>query len=43
MGDDDQLDIYLHRGRESGLSRAQITEALKATKAMAAGTRTLGG
>ena len=46
MGDDDQLDFYLRRGLESGLTRAQITEALthlgfyagwtKATKAMTA-------
>jgi 4-carboxymuconolactone decarboxylase len=52
MGDDDQLDFYLRRGLESGLSRAQVTEALthlgfyagwaRATKAMAATTRTLG-
>ena len=52
MGDDDQLDLYLHRGIESGLTRAQITEALthlgfyagwpKATKAMSAVTRSLG-
>ena len=52
MGDDDQLDFYLRRGLESGLTRAQITEALthlgfyagwpKATKAMTAVTRTLG-
>jgi 4-carboxymuconolactone decarboxylase len=52
MGDDDQLDFYLRRGLESGLTRAQITEALthlgfyagwpKATKAMAAVTRALG-
>jgi 4-carboxymuconolactone decarboxylase len=52
MGDDDQLDVYLRRGFESGLSRAQITEAFthlgfyagwaKATKAMTAMTRTLG-
>ena len=52
MGDDDQLDVYLRRGLESGLTRAQITEALthlgfyagwpKATKAMAAVTRSLG-
>ena len=52
MGDDDQLDFYLRRGRESGLTRAQITEALthlgfyagwaKATKAMTAVTRALG-
>jgi 4-carboxymuconolactone decarboxylase len=52
MGDDDQLDIYLRRGLESGLTRMQITEALthlgfyagwaKATKAMTAVTRTLG-
>jgi 4-carboxymuconolactone decarboxylase len=52
MGDDEQLDFYLRRGLESGLTRAQITEALthlgfyagwaKATKAMTAVTRTLG-
>jgi 4-carboxymuconolactone decarboxylase len=52
MGDDGQLDVYLRRGIESGLTRAQITEALthlgfyagwaKATKAMTAVTRTLG-
>ncbi len=52
MGDDDQLDLYLRRGRESGLTRDQITEALthlgfyagwsKATKAMTAVTRSLG-
>ena len=52
MGDDDQLDVYLRRGVESGLTRNQITEALthlgfyagwpKATKAMAAVTRLLG-
>ena len=52
MGDDDQLDIYLRRGVESGLTRNQITEALthlgfyagwpKATKAMSAVTRSLG-
>ena len=44
MGDDDQLDLYLLRGIESGLTRDQIAEALthlafyagwsKATKAM---------
>jgi alkylhydroperoxidase/carboxymuconolactone decarboxylase family protein YurZ len=28
MGDDDQLEVYLHRGLESGLTRAQIAEAL---------------
>lgn len=28
MGDDDQLDVYLRRGIESGLTRAQIAEAL---------------
>ena len=52
MGDDDQLDPYLRRAIESGLTRAQITEALthlgfyagwpKATKAMAAIIRSLG-
>ena len=45
-GDDDQLDVYLRRGIESGLTRAQIVEALthlgfyagwpKATKALRA-------
>jgi 4-carboxymuconolactone decarboxylase len=52
MGDDDQLDVYLRRAVESGLTRMQITEALthlgfyagwaKATNAMTAVTRTLG-
>ena len=52
MGDDDQLDFYLRRGLASGLTRAQITEALthlgfyagwtRATKAIVAVTRTLG-
>jgi 4-carboxymuconolactone decarboxylase len=52
MGDDDQLDFYLRRAVEAGLTRDQITEAfthlafyagwLKATKAMAATARTLG-
>jgi 4-carboxymuconolactone decarboxylase len=52
MGDDDQLDVYLRRGIESGLTRAQIAEALthlgfyagwpKATKAITALSRTLG-
>ena len=52
MGDDDQLDFYLRRGLESGLTGGQVTEALthlafyagwaRATKAMAAVTRTLG-
>lgn len=52
MGDDDQLDPYLRRGVESGLTRAQIAEALthlgfyagwpKATKALTAVTKTLG-
>ena len=52
MGDDDQLDFYLRRGLESGLTRAQITEVVthlgfyagwaKATEAMTAVTRTLG-
>jgi len=51
MGDDDQLDSYLRRGLESGLTRAQITEAVthlgfyagwpKATKALTTVTRTL--
>jgi len=52
MGDDDQLDGYLRRGVESGLTRAQIAEALthlgfyagwpKATKALAVVAQTLG-
>jgi 4-carboxymuconolactone decarboxylase len=52
MGDDDQLDFYLRRGLESGLTRAQFSEALthlgfyagwaRATKAITAVTRTLG-
>jgi 4-carboxymuconolactone decarboxylase len=52
MGDDDQLDMYLRRGIESGLTRTQIAEALthlgfyagwpKATKALIAVTKTLG-
>jgi 4-carboxymuconolactone decarboxylase len=52
MGDDDPLDVYLRRGLESGLTHAQIAEALthlgfyagwpKATKALAAVTKTLG-
>ena len=52
MGDDDQLDVYLRRGLESGLTRGQITETLthlgfyagwpKATKAMSAVSRLLG-
>jgi 4-carboxymuconolactone decarboxylase len=52
MGDDDQLDVYLRRGLESGLTRTQIAEALthlgfyagwpKATRALAAVTKTLG-
>jgi 4-carboxymuconolactone decarboxylase len=51
MGDDDQLDFYLRLAVESGLTRAQIIEALthlgfyagwpKATKAIAAVTRTV--
>ncbi len=52
MGDDDQLEIYLRRGIESGLTRAQIVEALthlgfyagwpRATKALTAVTKALG-
>jgi 4-carboxymuconolactone decarboxylase len=52
MGDAEQLDLYLRRGLESGLTRDQITEALthlgfyagwgKATTAMTAVTRSLG-
>jgi 4-carboxymuconolactone decarboxylase len=52
MGDDDQLDLYLRRGVESGLTRSQIAEAIthlgfyagwpNATKAMTALARTLG-
>jgi 4-carboxymuconolactone decarboxylase len=51
-GDDDQLDAYVRRGLESGLTRDQIVEAMthlgfyagwsKATKAMSAVTRSLG-
>jgi 4-carboxymuconolactone decarboxylase len=50
-GDDDQLDVYLRRGIESGLSRAQIVEALthlgfyagwpRATTALSAVAKTL--
>ena len=52
MGDDDQLDLYLRLGLDSGLTRVQIAEALthigfyagwpKATKALTAVARTLG-
>jgi 4-carboxymuconolactone decarboxylase len=52
MGDDDQLDFYLRRALESGLTRSQVTEALthlgfyagwtRATRAMTSATRTLG-
>jgi 4-carboxymuconolactone decarboxylase len=52
MGDDEQLDVYLRRGLESGLTRSQITEALthlafyagwpRATKALIEMTRALG-
>ena len=52
MGDDDQLDFYLRRGIESGLTRAQIAEALthlgfyagwgKATTAIRAVRKSLG-
>ena len=52
MGDDDQLDLYVRRGVDSGLTREQIAEALthlgfyagwsKATKAMTMMARTLG-
>jgi 4-carboxymuconolactone decarboxylase len=52
MGDDEQLDAYLRRGVESGLTREQITEAFthlafyagwsKATRAMIAVRRSLG-
>ena len=52
MGDDDQLEFYLRRAVESGLSRDQIAEAFthlafyagwpKATKAMEATARVLG-
>ena len=52
IGDDDELDVYLRRGLESGLTGAQIGEAVthlafyagwsKATKAMRAVTRVLG-
>jgi 4-carboxymuconolactone decarboxylase len=50
--DDDQLDVYVRRGLESGLTRSQITEALthlgfyagwsKATRATSAVTRSFG-
>jgi 4-carboxymuconolactone decarboxylase len=50
-GDDDQLDVYLRRGIESGLSRTQIVEALthlgfyagwpKATNALSVVAKTL--
>ena len=52
MGDDDELDVYLRRGIESGLTRTQIAEALthlgfyagwpRATKALNAAAKTLG-
>jgi 4-carboxymuconolactone decarboxylase len=52
MGDDDQLDLYVRRGVESGLARAHIAEALthlgfyagwpNATKAMTAVAQSLG-
>jgi 4-carboxymuconolactone decarboxylase len=52
MGDDDQLDLYLRRGLDSGLTRTQIAEALthigfyagwpKATKALTAAAAILG-
>jgi len=52
MGDNDQLDVYLRRGLESGLTPAQIAEALthlgfyagwpRATKALTAVRKTLG-
>ncbi len=52
MGDEDQLEVYLRRGLESGLTRAQIAEAVthlgfyagwnRATNAMRAVTRSLG-
>jgi 4-carboxymuconolactone decarboxylase len=51
MGDDDQLEFYLRRGLESGLTRDQVVEAVthlgfyagwgKATKAMTAISRSL--
>jgi 4-carboxymuconolactone decarboxylase len=50
-GDDDQLDVYLRRGMENGLTRAHIVEALthlgfyagwsKATKALTTAAKTL--
>jgi 4-carboxymuconolactone decarboxylase len=52
MGDDDQLEVYLRRAVDSGLTRDQITEAFthvafyagwaKATKAITATGKTLG-
>jgi 4-carboxymuconolactone decarboxylase len=51
-GDDDQLDFYLRRATDSGVTRAQIVEAFthlafyagwpRATKAITAVTRTIG-
>ena len=52
MGDDDQLELYVRRGLESGLTRAQMVEAIthlgfyagwgRATAAMTVVTRLLG-
>jgi 4-carboxymuconolactone decarboxylase len=52
MGDNDQLEFYLRRGTESGLTGVQITEEVthlgfyagwgKATRAMTAVARTFG-
>jgi 4-carboxymuconolactone decarboxylase len=52
IGDDEQLELYLRRGIESGLTRVQITEAVthiafyagwsRATNAMTAITKSLG-
>ena len=52
MGDDDRLEFYVRRGMESGLTRAQIAEAIthlafyagwgKATKAMTVVAKTVG-
>ena len=52
IGDDDQLDAYVRRGLDSGLTRTEIAEAVthlgfyagwsRATRALTAMTRSLG-
>jgi 4-carboxymuconolactone decarboxylase len=52
IGDDDQLDLYVRRGLDNGLTRSQIAEAVthlgfyagwgKATRAMTAITKSFG-